>query len=379
MRAGVTPCPFSFPASPNDPMPSTQSSLQVVILAAGQGKRMNSDLPKVLHPLAGRPLLSHVLDTARLLAPSQVCVVVGHGADRVRQAIGDAGVAWATQAQQLGTGHAVMQALPHLAPGGTVLVLYGDVPLIASGTLRSLVDAAAAGHVALLTQELAQPKGYGRIVRNGGGRVARIVEEKDANESERAIREVNTGILALPRANLEKWLAQLRNENSQGEYYLTDVVAVLHDAGYGVVSMLIDDARETQGVNDRVQLAAAEAELRRRTNESLLRQGVTMIDPDRTYVDATVKVANDVTLFPGTLLQGQTLIGSGAEIGPDTRLVDCVVGEGAVVEFSVGRDAEIGAGARVGPFAALQPGSHVGAGTFTGPFYTASSNDDSTA
>ena len=206
-------------------MPSSATPLQVVILAAGQGKRMFSDLPKVLHPIAGRPLLSHVIDTARLLSPERLCVVIGHGGDQVRRTLPDTGLTWATQEKQLGTGHAVMQALPVLGDAGTVLVLYGDVPLIASGTLRSLVDAAASGHVALLTQELDQPKGYGRIVRNGGGRVVGIVEEKDATEAQRAIREVNTGIMALPRASLAKWLGQLRNENAQGEYYLTDVIA----------------------------------------------------------------------------------------------------------------------------------------------------------
>ena len=204
----------------------TSAPLQVVVLAAGQGKRMHSDLPKVVHPLAGRPLLAHVIGTARRLSPRRLCVVVGHGADVVRQRLADAEVEWATQEKQLGTGHAVMQALPHLEDGGTVLVLYGDVPLIAEATLRSLVGAAEGGRLVLLTQELDQPKGYGRIVREGG-RVARIVEEKDATAAERAIREVNTGILAAPRAKLAEWLARLSNDNAQREYYLTDRKSVV--------------------------------------------------------------------------------------------------------------------------------------------------------
>ena len=369
MRAGVTPCPFSFPASPNDPMPSTQSSLQVVILAAGQGKRMNSDLPKVLHPLAGRPLLSHVLDTARLLAPSRVCVVVGHGADRVRQAIGDAGVAWATQAQQLGTGHAVMQALPHLAPGGTVLVLYGDVPLIASGTLRSLVDAAASGHVALLTQELAQPKGYGRIVRNGGGRVARIVEEKDANESERAIREVNTGILALPRANLEKWLAQLRNENSQGEYYLTDVVAAAVADAIPIEVRHPGGEFECLGVNSKVELAQLERRYQAMRAAQLLEAGVTLADPARIDVRGELSCGRDVSIDVNCVFEGRVSLGDGTRVAANCILRDVDVGSGVEIKpFTLIEEATVGANARIGPYARIRPGTALSEDVHVGNF-----------
>ncbi|HUL57423.1 MAG TPA: NTP transferase domain-containing protein, partial [Usitatibacter sp.] len=223
-----------------------------MILAAGQGKRMRSDLAKVLHCLAGRSLLSHVIDTARLLTPGKLCVVIGHGAEEVRERIADDSIEWAVQERQLGTGHAVMQALPHLAGDATILVLYGDVPLIASGTLRSLVDAVSSGHLALLTQEVDDPKGYGRIVRDAGGRVVRITEEKDATAEVRAIREVNTGILAAPRAKLQAWLGRLGNDNAQGEYYLTDIVALAVADGVPVEVRHPAAAYECLGVNSKV-------------------------------------------------------------------------------------------------------------------------------
>jgi bifunctional UDP-N-acetylglucosamine pyrophosphorylase/glucosamine-1-phosphate N-acetyltransferase len=214
------------------------------------------------------------------------------------------------------------------------------------------------------------------MIRGKEQRVTRIVEESDASPEERAVDEVNTGIYCFRLGVLAPALRRLHPTNAQGEYYLTDVVEVLHDAGYRVAALAADDHRDTQGVNDRVQLAAAEAELRRRTNEGLLRQGVTMVDPSRTYIDTTVRVASDVTIFPGSLLQGRTVVGAGAEIGPDTRLIDCSIGEGAVLEKTSGREATVGAGATVGPFAVLEPGSRVPTGARTGPFYTASATDD---
>ncbi|MDQ6698350.1 MAG: bifunctional UDP-N-acetylglucosamine diphosphorylase/glucosamine-1-phosphate N-acetyltransferase GlmU, partial [Actinomycetota bacterium] len=220
------------------------------------------------------------------------------------------------------------------------------------------------------------PTGYGRVVRGRDGRVARIVEQADATAEELAIDEINTSIYCFRRSVLAPALRRLSPENAQGEYYLTDVVEVLHDAGYGVTAFTADDPAETQGVNDRVQLASAEAELRRRTNDDWLRRGVTMVDPSHTYIDSTVRLAADVTLFPGTILQGSTVVEVRAEIGPDTRLVDCVVGADAIVEQSTGRDAEIGAASRVGPYAVLQPGASVPSGSVTGPFYTASGPED---
>jgi bifunctional UDP-N-acetylglucosamine pyrophosphorylase/glucosamine-1-phosphate N-acetyltransferase len=370
MRAGVKPCPFYFPASLLIvPMPLHDAPLQVVILAAGQGKRMNSDLPKVLHLLAGRPLLAHVIETARLLAPARLCVVVGHGADQVRARISDEDVVWAVQAKQMGTGHAVMQALPQLESTGTILVLYGDVPLIASGTLRSLVDAAASGHVALLTQELAQPRGYGRIVRNGGGRVARIVEEKDANEAERAIREVNTGILAMPRASLEKWLGQLRNDNVQGEYYLTDVIAaavgdevpieVRHPAG----------EHESLGVNSKVDLAQLERRYQMNRAGKLLEAGVTLADPARIDIRGDLQCARDVSIDVNCVFEGRVVIGEGASIAANCILRDVTIGPRTEIKpFSLLEEATIGADARIGPYARIRPGTALADGVHIGNF-----------
>jgi bifunctional UDP-N-acetylglucosamine pyrophosphorylase / glucosamine-1-phosphate N-acetyltransferase len=350
-------------------MPSTAAPLQVVILAAGQGKRMHSDLPKVLHPLAGRPLLAHALDTARLLAPQRICVVIGHGADLVRERLPDPDVVWAVQGQQLGTGHAVMQALPHLDKLGTVLVLYGDVPLIASGTLRSLVDAAAEGHLALLTQELDEPKGYGRIVRNGGGRAVRIVEEKDATEPERAIREVNTGILALPRSSLEKWLGGLRNENAQGEYYLTDVVAAAVADGVPVEVRHPSAAHECLGVNSNFELAALERRYQMTNAAKLLESGVTLMDPARIDVRGELACGRDVTIDVNCIFEGKVSLGDGVSIGANCILRDVTVGPGAQIKpFTLMEEATIGANARIGPYARIRAGTQLAEDVHVGNF-----------
>lgn len=366
----------------------SERPLSAVILAAGEGTRMRSSRPKPLHLLCGKAMLLYVLDSLGDCEMGRVVVVVGHGAERVTKKLQeeapDLMLDFVEQHVQRGTGDAVSVGLTAFPDDevdlgdGDLLVLPGDTPLLRPDTIAALVaehrrtDAACT----LLTARVPDPTGYGRIVRGKDGRVRRVVEQTDATEEEREIDEICTSIYCFRQSVLAPALRRLSPENAQGEYYLTDVVAVLADAGYPVVSMVADDHRDTQGVNDRVQLAAAEAELRRRTNEALLREGVTMLDPERTYVDATVQVGKDVTLFPGTLLQGRSVIGAGAEIGPDTRLVDCVVGEGAVVEQTVGRDAEIGAGAVVGPYASLEPGSHVPADSRTGSFYTARSADD---
>ncbi|MGZ5649081.1 MAG: bifunctional UDP-N-acetylglucosamine diphosphorylase/glucosamine-1-phosphate N-acetyltransferase GlmU, partial [Usitatibacter sp.] len=350
-------------------MPSTATSLQVVVLAAGQGKRMHSDLPKVLHPLAGRPLLSHALETARRLAPQRLCVVIGHGADRVRERIPDSDVVWVVQDQQLGTGHAVMQALPHLDMEGTVLVVYGDVPLIASGTLCSLVDAAAKGHLALLTQELDQPKGYGRIVRNGGGRVVRIVEEKDATEAERAIREVNTGILALPRASLEKWLGQLRSDNAQGEYYLTDVVAAAVADGVPVEVRHPSAAQECLGVNSKVELAQLERRYQMTYAAKLLEAGVTLADPARIDVRGELTCGRDVSIDVNCIFEGKVQLGDGVAIGANCILRDVTVGPGTDIKpFSMVEEAAIGGNARIGPYARIRPGTQLADDVHIGNF-----------
>ena len=346
----------------------TSSPLQVVVLAAGQGKRMHSSLAKVVHPLAGRPLLAHVIDAAQRLAPRRVCVVVGHGAEAVRERLADAGVEWATQDRQLGTGHAVMQALPHLQDGGTVLVLYGDVPLITSGTLRSLVDAAQGGALALLTQELSEPKGYGRIVREGG-RVARIVEEKDASAAERAIREVNTGILAAPRAKLGEWLARLSNDNAQGEYYLTDIVAAAVADGIAIEVRHPGAPHESLGVNSKAELATLERRFQMNEAAKLLESGVTLADPARIDVRGELSCGRDVSIDVNCIFEGRVALGDGVKIGANCILRDASVGAGTEVKpFTLVEGATIGANARIGPYARIRPGAALGDEVHIGNF-----------
>jgi bifunctional UDP-N-acetylglucosamine pyrophosphorylase/glucosamine-1-phosphate N-acetyltransferase len=355
----------------------TSRSLSAVVLAAGEGTRMRSSRPKPLHLLCGRPMVLHVLDALAELEVDRVVVVVGHMAERVTKTLLEKAppglaIEFVEQRVQRGTGDAVSVALTTFPDDdlddGDIVVLPGDTPLLRPPTLAGLVrrhrrsDAAAA----ILTARLPDPTGYGRIVRDKNDRVGRIVEEGDATDEERAIDEVNTSIYCFRRSVLAPALRRLSPENSQGEYYLTDTVAVLHDAGYTVVSQVVEDSMEAAGVNDRAQLAIAEAELRDRTNERWMRRGVTMLDPERTYIDAAVQLASDVTLFPGTLLQGSTVV----------RLVDCIVGERAVVEQTVARQAEIGEGSRVGPFAYLAPGARVAPGSVTGPFFAAGDEDD---
>ena len=347
---------------------------------------MRSSRPKPLHVLCGRAMVLHILDALAELPLDRAVVVVGHGAEQVtktlsEQANSDLPIEFVEQAVQRGTGDAVAVALTAFADDdvedGDLIVVPGDTPLLRASTLAAMVvahrqsDAAAT----LLTAVLDDPTGYGRVVRGKDDRVRRIVEHKDADEDEREINEICTSIYCFRRSVLAPALRRLTPNNTQGEYYLTDVIGVLHDAGYNVVSMVAADPMEPAGINDRAQLAVAEAELRDRTNDRWMMNGVTMLDPERTYIDATVELSPDVTLFPGTVLQGRTIVERGAEIGPDSRLVDCVVREGAVVEQTVGRLAEIGAGAIVGPFASLAPGSRVAPGTVTGAFFEGASEE----
>jgi bifunctional UDP-N-acetylglucosamine pyrophosphorylase / glucosamine-1-phosphate N-acetyltransferase len=342
---------------------------------------MRSSRPKPLHLLCGRPMVAHVIDALTEVAAERVVVVVGHGADRVVKKLqevcsAEPPIEFVEQRTQRGTGDAAAVGLTGLPndldddEDVDVLVLPGDTPLLRPPTLAALVrthresDAAAT----LLTARLEQPFGYGRIIRSRDGRVARVVEEADADDEERAIQEVCTSIYCFRRSVLTPALRRLNPENAQGEYYLTDVIGVIHDAGYNVASLVAADPMETAGVNDRAQLAVAEAELRDRTNERWMRRGVTMVDPERTYVETTVELAPDVTLFPGTVLQGTTVVGRNSVIGPDARLFDCVVGEDAVVEQTVAVRAEIGEGARIGPFVVLDPGARVRPGEVVPPF-----------
>jgi bifunctional UDP-N-acetylglucosamine pyrophosphorylase/glucosamine-1-phosphate N-acetyltransferase len=334
--------------------------MNIVILAAGQGKRMKSALPKVLHTIAGRPMLSHVLDTARCVGtdagPVRPIVVVGHGGDAVRAAYAEADdLVFVTQATQLGTGHAVRQAVPHLDDGGPTLVLYGDVPLITAATLRQLIAAASSG-VALLTVRLADPTGYGRIVRNAGGRVVHIVEEKDATAAEQAIDEVNTGILVAPTAPLKTWLASLSNRNAQGEYYLTDVIAQAVAASVPVEAVVLADPDEALGVNSPAQLAEVERIAQRRTAAALMESGVRLADPARIDVRGSVEAGTDVFIDVGCVFEGRVVLGDGVRIGPHNLLRDCTIGAGTeVFGFCYLESAAIGSQARIGPFARMRP------------------------
>jgi bifunctional UDP-N-acetylglucosamine pyrophosphorylase / glucosamine-1-phosphate N-acetyltransferase len=354
-------------------------ALSAVILAAGEGTRMRSERPKPLHRLCGRPMVLHVLHALAGIPVERAVVVVGHASERVTKAVAEqppAGmkVDFVEQRVQRGTGDAVSVALTAFEDDDVddpddIIVVPGDTPLLRAATLAELKAAHQASGAAatVLSARFDDPTGYGRVVRDRNGSVARIVEQVDATAEERAINEVNTSIYMFRRSVVAPALRRLTPDNAQGEYYLTDIVAVLHDAGYAVGSMVVADSSEVAGVNDRVQLARAEGELRRRINLDWLRRGVTMVDPDHTYLDTTVQLASDVTIYPGTLLQGSTTVDTGAEIGPNTHLADCAVGPGAVVTTTVGTAADIGADARVGPWAYLPPGTKVEAGEVTGP------------
>ncbi|KWW34050.1 bifunctional UDP-N-acetylglucosamine diphosphorylase/glucosamine-1-phosphate N-acetyltransferase GlmU [Cupriavidus metallidurans] len=343
--------------------------MNIVILAAGMGKRMNSALPKVLHPVAGQPMLSHVLDTARTLSPSRLVVVVGHGAELVRKAVGADDVAFAEQAQQLGTGHAVMQALPLLDDSQPTLVLYGDVPLTSVDTLKGLVQAAGAERLGVLTVEMPDPTGYGRIVRDAAGNIVRIVEQKDASEDVRAIREINTGIIVCPTAHLRQWLATLRNDNSQGEYYLTDTIERAVNDGVEVVSAQPAALWETLGVNSKVQLAEIERIHQRNIAQRLLEAGVTLLDPARIDVRGELTCGRDVTIDVGCVFEGRVHLEDGVSVGAHCVVRNTTIGAGARIQpFCHFEDAKVGADGRIGPYARLRPGTELGQDVHIGNF-----------
>jgi bifunctional UDP-N-acetylglucosamine pyrophosphorylase/glucosamine-1-phosphate N-acetyltransferase len=342
--------------------------MNIVILAAGQGKRMRSDLPKVLQPIAGRPMLAHVLATARELAAGRICVVYGHGGDGVREAFADYDVIWARQEPQLGTGHAVLQALPHLDPAVPTLVLYGDVPLIQATTLSTLLALGRGGALALLTVRLTNPHGYGRIVR-AHGRVVRIVEEKDADDAERSITEVNTGILVAPTTALARWLPGLGNRNVQGEYYLTDIVALAVAENMAVEASHPAHAWEVEGVNSKAQLAALERIHQRNTAEELMAAGVTLADPARIDVRGELSCGRDVAIDVNCVFEGRVLIGDGVSVGPNCVLKNVAVKAGARIQaFCHLEGAEVGPQSIVGPYARLRPGAILGEDVHVGNF-----------
>lgn len=343
--------------------------LAVVILAAGQGKRMKSDLPKVLQPLAGKPLLGHVITRARTLEPSSIHVVYGHGGDAVRAAFATESLEWALQAEQLGTGHAVMQAMPKVADDELVLVLYGDVPLIKTDTLRRLVSLAGPRAMSLLTVMLQDPTGYGRIVRNATGAVEAIVEQKDATPEQLAIREGNSGIMAVPAALLRGWLGRLRNANAQGEYYLTDVVAMAVADGVQVTPLVSPTMAETLGVNDKLQLAELEAMYRAERARELMVAGATLTDPARVDIRGEVTLGRDVVIEPNVLIEGNVTLGDRVRVGPNVVLRDVTIGADSVIHPNcVLEQSMLGSGCSIGPFARMRPGCKLGANVHIGNF-----------
>ncbi|WP_217475697.1 bifunctional UDP-N-acetylglucosamine diphosphorylase/glucosamine-1-phosphate N-acetyltransferase GlmU [Stutzerimonas stutzeri] len=343
-------------------------SLDIVILAAGQGTRMRSALPKVLHPVAGQSMLGHVIGTARQLSPDRIHVVIGHGAEEVRQRLAADDLNFVVQAEQLGTGHAVAQAVPALS-AERVLILYGDVPLMEVATLERLLQKVGAQQIALLTVDLADPTGYGRIVRDEQGVVQAIVEHKDASAEQKRITEGNTGILAVPRERLGDWLGRLSNSNAQGEYYLTDVIAMAVADGLVVATEQPLDAMEVQGANDRIQLAELERHYQQRAARRLMAQGVTLRDPARFDLRGEVVVGRDVLIDINVILEGKVVIEDGVEIGPNCVIRDSTLRRGAVVKANSHLEgAELGDGADCGPFARLRPGAVLGAKAHVGNF-----------
>jgi bifunctional UDP-N-acetylglucosamine pyrophosphorylase/glucosamine-1-phosphate N-acetyltransferase len=344
------------------------SSLDIVILAAGQGKRMHSSLPKVLHPLAGWPLLAHVIAAAQALNPRRICIVYGHGGEQVAAAFAADGLTWVKQELQLGTGHALLQALPHLSPKGTTLVLYGDVPLIQPDTLRAMI--ANDRQLTLLTVQLADPHGYGRIVRNAKKQISKIVEEKDATPKQRVLREVNSGIMAIPAAKLAGWLKKISNRNAQGEYYLTDIVALALKDRVKIGSVAPHHGPwEILGVNDQQQLVHLERIHQLRVAERLLAAGVALADPSRLDVRGTLTCGRDVRIDINALFEGEVALGDGVTIGAHCVIRNATIGAGTRIEpFTHIDGADIGAHCNIGPYARLRPGTEIATEAHVGNF-----------
>ncbi|MBW0148068.1 bifunctional UDP-N-acetylglucosamine diphosphorylase/glucosamine-1-phosphate N-acetyltransferase GlmU [Marinobacter arenosus] len=345
------------------------SPLHVVILAAGQGSRMKSALPKVLHAVAGRPMLHHVIGTAKQLGAEKIHTVIGHGADQVRALTSEATVNWVVQSEQLGTGHAVAQVLPDLPDNARVLVLYGDVPLTRRETLEAMVAELDHETLGLLTVSLDDPNGYGRIVRDTAGNVLSIVEQKDATDDQRAIREVNTGILAVSANHLKAWLPALSNRNAQGEYYLTDIIAMAVDNNLSISVSQPADAFEVQGVNNRLQLSELERWYQRREAERLMTEGATLADPARIDVRGELTIGNDILIDVNVVFEGEVQLGSQVSIGPGCVIKDARIADGAQIKaHSIIEGATVGANAQIGPFARLRPGTELAAGAKVGNF-----------
>lgn len=341
-----------------------------IVLAAGQGKRMKSKLYKVLHPVCGKPMVEHVIETVRKASCERIVVIVGHGAEAVRERLGES-AEYALQAEQLGTGHAVLQAKPLIgAEEGVTLVICGDTPLVSAETVEAMIarHAQEGAAVTVLTALVDNPAGYGRIVRGPDGGVLRVVEDKDCAPEEAGIREINTGTYCFDNRLLFEALGQVTNDNAQGEYYLPDVIGILQKQGKRIAACLLRDPAEATGVNDRIALGEAERLMRLRINAMHQRNGVTLLDPASTYIDAGVTIGQDTVIYPGTLLRGTTQIGQDCVIGPSADLADTVVGSGSTVRQTVAEGAVIGDGNSVGPFAYLRPGTKLGRQVKVGDF-----------
>ena len=334
------------------------SSLSVVILAAGQGKRMHSALPKVLHPLAGKPIAAHVIAAARALAPRAICVVYGHGGEQVRDALAAPDLAFVQQDPPRGTGDAVRKALPLLPADGTTLVLLADVPLVPSGALARLAQLAQEGKLAVLTAHVSQPHGLGRIVRDAKGRVQAIVEERDATAAQKRIDEINTGVIAAPTAKLAQWVARLKDDNAQREFYLTDAIGMAVAERVPVEGVVHDDEHDVLGINDRLQLAVCERILQRRRAEALLRAGTWIADPARFDLRGSLECGRDVRIDVGCILDGEVKLGDGVVVGAHCVLANVAIGAGTTIQpYSHLEDASIGRDCRIGPYARLRPGA----------------------
>ncbi|MEJ2693568.1 MAG: bifunctional UDP-N-acetylglucosamine diphosphorylase/glucosamine-1-phosphate N-acetyltransferase GlmU, partial [Candidatus Thiodiazotropha sp.] len=338
-------------------------------MAAGEGTRMQSKTPKVLHRLAGKQLLRHVIETARSITPEEITIVYGHGGDEVREVLDAADLDWVEQTERLGTGHAVMQAVPDLQRVDQVLILYGDVPLISGSTLVSLLAALHVADLALLTVDLPDPTGYGRIVRDRQDRVTRIVEQKDANERELEISEINTGIMAVSRTRLEAWLQRLENNNAQKEYYLTDIIALAVAEGVNIQVVHPNCEEEVMGVNDRKQLAHLERYYQSQQADRLMQTGVTLADPSRVDIRGCLKTGKDVFLDFNTLFKGEVVLADGVKVGPNVIIKNCTIGENTeILANSVLEGAVIGADCRIGPFARVRPETNLAASVHVGNF-----------
>lgn len=344
-------------------------NIDVVVLAAGQGTRMKSNKPKVLHGIAGKPMLQHVIDASKALDNSKCHLIVGHGSEQVKSVINEGNLIWVQQTEQLGTGHAVQQALPGLSDESTTLILYGDVPLIKTDTLQRLLEIAQRGVVALLTVNLDDPTGYGRIVRSADGNVTAIVEHKDARPEQHKINEINTGILALPTALLKRWLPQLSNDNAQGEYYLTDIIGMASQDGVSIDTAQPEDAEEVQGVNNRLQLAELERYYQFQQAKYLMTEGATLADPNRVDVRGNINIGRDIEIDINVVFEGRVVLGDNVSIGPNCVIKDAEIAAGAVIHANSHIDgAVIESQCNIGPYARLRPGTKMAEGAKVGNF-----------